>query len=476
MKAAVCLLLFVLFTKEGTEFADGHWNTFMVHTEPLFVGNPVNLWDLAVGFIGLMVALRSKSWRERVRPLNGALLRTLAALLLMVAWGGMQGGDLRQAYYQNAGLLRMVLIVPILVGLFRSTRDLTMLLTTIGAAAVYRALACIVAFQWVYMKDPGGIQPWPEAVTDHHDSALWTATLVGLTTWLVLQFSVRKLLAFVVLASTLFFAVYYNMRRLAWMELAGGLALSYITIPRGPLRRRLNRFAMAAAPVLLVYIAVGWGRSGAIFAPVDKIRSMVADDKNDSNRSRDYENAGLVITLQGNRLLGTGFGHEYEEVSTVYSIGMRKVFPNYRYIPHNSVLGLMAFTGLLGFPVIWSLLAIGAFFAARARRMARRFPEQVLSTIAFAFYCIYGLQAYGDMGLFSLKANMLLGCAVAVTARLAVLTGAWPVGRSPGRARRRTAAAGPATASPDPLPATAGARGAPAATARWPGTPASLRS
>ena len=39
---------------------------------------------------------------------------------------------------------------------------------------------------------------------------------------------------------------------------------------------------------------------------------------------------------------------------------------------------------------------------------------------------VYGLQAFGDMGILSLKVNLLLACALATAVRLAILTGAWP--------------------------------------------------
>jgi hypothetical protein len=99
-------------------------------------------------------------------------------------------------------------------------------------------------------------------------------------------------------------------------------------------------------------------------------------------------------------------------------------------MPHNSVLGLAAFAGALGFPVVWCFLPVGAFLAARALAFAQRPVEQVLASVGFVYPFVYGVQAFGDVGLQSVKANVLLACTLAIGARLAVLTGAWPVRRA----------------------------------------------
>jgi hypothetical protein len=457
MRALVCLLLFLALTFEGSDFAYGYWNTVMVYARPLFQGNPVNMWDVSLGLVALAVALRPGTWRAQVRPLNRALFASLAMLLVMVVWGRLRGGDLREAYFQLGPILRMFFIVPILIGLFRSRRDLRLMAGTVLAAAVYRAIACIVCLHLVYLAN-GGIEPWPEYVTDHHDSALWVAAVLGLSSWLLVRPRVRTFLVVGSLVPLLLMAIYHNQRRLAWLELAGGLALTYLMIPRGRLRRKLNRLVLAVAPLLVLYVCLGWGRSGALFAPVNKIRSAVADDKNDSNRARDLENMGLVLTLQGNRLLGTGLGQQYEEVSTVYTLRMSRTFPSYRYVPHNSVLGLVAFTGLAGFPVIWAFMSVGAFLAARARAFAWHPSEQALSMVAFAFLFVYGMQAFGDMGFVSLKVNLLLACALATAARLAALTGAWPLRRTSPSGVAASARRVPRSLVPAALPAAAPAQ------------------
>jgi hypothetical protein len=229
-------------------------------------------------------------------------------------------------------------------------------------------------------------------------------------------------------------AIQYNNRRIAWLELVGGVVLAYLVLPAGRARRAANRWAVAAVPLVLVYTLVGWTRPESVFAPVRKIRSAISSEPNDSNIYRDLENASLVVTLQQGRFLGTGRGPPVVGVSNRYE-GISKGWDKYKYMPHNSVMGLAAYAGVAGFPLVWSFLPVGAFVAARARSLARRPIEQVLSSVAFCFTFVYGVQSYGDMGLQSLKANVLLACTLATATRLAVLTGAWPQGASPRGAR-----------------------------------------
>lgn len=426
MKPALCVLVFLALTFETESyFAEGKFHTFMVYAELVFQGQPLTYWDTSVGLIGLLAILRRGSFRYQVGPLNLAVAASAAALAALVAWGAIMGGDLRMSYFQLAAVLRMLLLFPVARAVFRTRRDLAWLALTVAAAAVFQAAICIQAHRF-FLANVGIIE-WPEYMTEHHDSVLWSVVLVGLSFGLVAGLRAVTLVPIGLALPLLLLAVYYNDRRLAWLEIMGGLALGYLVLPKGRRSRRLNRLALVSAPVLALYLAVGWGRSGAVFAPVRQIQSMLVAKGDASNTYRDLENMGLIVTLQSTRLLGTGLGHEFREVTDMY-VGMAG-WEEYRFFPHNSVLGLVSSGGVLGFPLVWAFLPVGAFFAARAALLARRPIDHVLATAAFAYPFIYGVQAFGDMGIQSLKANVLLACSLAISSRLAVLTGAWPVRR-----------------------------------------------
>jgi O-antigen ligase len=138
-------------------------------------------------------------------------------------------------------------------------------------------------------------------------------------------------------------------------------------------------------------------------------------------------------------LLGTGFGHEY--VEQVRADDISHAFALYRYIPHNSILGIWAFTGLVGFTALWLPMMMGLFMAARAyRRATRPLVRAGLLTVA-AMVVIHLIQAWGDMGIQAWPGVFLMGACIALAGQLAVELGAYPA--PPARRARRRAAPSP---------------------------------
>ena len=89
-----------------------------------------------------------------------------------------------------------------------------------------------------------------------------------------------------------------------------------------------------------------------------------------STKARNVENLGLIATSNASgMLMGTGWGHPYVEVSSKYSIA--QYFPLWQYVPHNSILGLLAYTGVLGFCGYWMVFPTSMFLAARMARPSR---------------------------------------------------------------------------------------------------------
>lgn len=451
LRALVGFLVFVALTVESDEtFAFGRWHTVMAMARPLFEfklpGVGLGLWDLALAGAVLVVAVRPHTWKGRVAALDLVLLSSLLAIVSWTVFGVIRGGDPRQALTQLNALLRMFILFFVIHAVFRTPRDARRLTWVILAAAAYRAVACLVFF--FFFVRGQGLDPYPETMTDHHDSALWATAAIGLVGWILASRRWRSagFASAAALLILLLLAIRYNDRRIAWIELVGGLGLLYVGMAAGRLRKAVHRRAVVALPLLTLYVVAGWGRTETVFLPVQQLKSSLTDTTDPSNDARELENRGLVVTLQTRKLLGTGFGHEFIEVSDLYSLGMSRRFPNYRYLPHNSLVGLLAFTGAVGFSIIWTFLPASAFLAARAYSRSRSPWEAALSLTAFAVPFVYSAQAFGDMGLQSLKANVILAASIAIAARLAVDTGAW---HSPPRRRRSLPAAG-IVAPPDP--------------------------
>jgi O-antigen ligase len=186
----------------------------------------------------------------------------------------------------------------------------------------------------------------------------------------------------------------------------------------------MNWALLASVPLFAMYVAAGWGRTESIFKPVGAISTMFGAHADASSEMRDIENYNLVQTLKSNPLVGTGWGHEYKEVSVAISI--KEAFEQYRYIPHNSVLGLLAFSGLIGFGLVWQMFVVAGFFHAVSTRAARSPVMRTAGIVGLATLATFIFQMWGDMGWDTLSPVVLMAVSVGTAVRLPVLVGAWP--------------------------------------------------
>jgi hypothetical protein len=261
-------------------------------------------------------------------------------------------------------------------------------------------------------------------MTTHSDTPLFVVGIVLLVVNAVERRTSRSVLQAVLLSIPIALAIHWNNRRLAWLSLGLSLMLVYLLLPAGRIRRRINQLITVVVPLAALYVIVGWDRSERIFKPVRSIATMVGSQADASSETRDIENWNLIQTLKTSPLLGLGFGHEYYEINQAYSI--KEIFAQYRYIPHNSVLGLLAFTGLAGFTGTWQVFAVSAYFNARVLRVAKLPEARAVGLASLIMLVAYMLQAWGDMGLSALTPGVLFSVSLAAAARLPVLVGDWP--------------------------------------------------
>ena len=202
---------------------------------------------------------------------------------------------------------------------------------------------------------------------------------------------------------------------------------------------KLARYGLVLAPVVGLYVAVGWNHSGsALFAPVKMIRSVEDSSTDDSTHWREVENWNIGMSIRQHPLMGLGLGGEYTEYMRNGSIAA--FYPQYRAWPHNSVLGLLLLAGVFGFTAIWSLFALVVYLAARSYRRAT-VPEHRVAALACIASVIGCMSiAYGDTGANLFQFRLFAALSLAVAAKLAIATGAWPRRRRGQPARARGAA------------------------------------
>jgi len=449
----LCLLLFVAWTAEvDTDvilYYGGMWRSPFQVLGPLFESLPVvrqPAWNLMLIALAPFCLLQRGAFRRRAWPMDASVMLALLTIVAGLAWGLARGGSGYQAYFQLRAIVTALVTALLLRTAARAPRDLAALGITVLAAALVRGTLAI----YFYLAHVRGrsFADYPRWMTTHDDSALFVAGILVALSWALARMRRRTWLAAAAVTGYLLIATLLNNRRLAWVELVAALLCVYLLVPQLRTRRRVNRWLLLAAPILVVYIALGWGRSETIFAPVRAIDSMTGTDEDSSSLARNEENLNLVYTYLQHPLLGSGWGHGYLQVSSTYT-HFGDDFLQYPYLPHNSFVGIVAFSGLVGLLGLWSVVPVAGFLSARSCRLSETPVEHAAAIFSFSVLPVYGLQLYGDMGLQSLTAGLLLSIAIAASGRLPAWTGAWPT-----RERRNSAQSRRATAAypEDPVP------------------------
>jgi hypothetical protein len=356
-------------------------------------------------------------------------------------WGFMRGGSAYNAYYQLWRFLVALLVALLLLGVLRTPRHLKALGLTILAAALVRGTLAIY-FYWAIVHEK--IQPPPPHMTTHDDTLLFVAGLLVVVCWALVEDRLACWLAALIVSAHLLYAIVLNNRRLAWIELVLVFALVYSVLPRGAVRRRVNACLLLAAPVLVLYVALGWGRDGALFAPLRALSTAGSnEDASSLARQEEIRNLLYTLTATGNPLLGTGWGVPYQKLTSVYA-NFGPEWWQYLYLPHNSLLGIAVFAGLVGICGIWLVVPVAAFLAMQGYRGSTGGIERAAAMAALCILPAYGAQCYGDLGFQSLTGGLILGIALAVAGKVSV----WAVPpRRPGT-RPRTTSLDNATAAP----------------------------
>jgi len=224
--------------------------------------------------------------------------------------------------------------------------------------------------------------------------------------------------------------IIFNLRRMAWVQIALALMVLYFIMPMTPVKRRLRRTLLYLSPLIVGYIAIGWSSTAGVFGPVHSIRTALEPGTDPSALTREIENYDLIVTLTQHPFLGNGYGIRYLNVIPLPPMP----HPMEPYMPHNSYLGLWAFAGYIGFTCMQLLWVAGVYCGVRAYRMAQTPEERSAAVMSFAAVLIYMIQCWGDIGLGSWAGVFLMAPSLAMGGKLAVSTGAWPIGNAASQA------------------------------------------
>ena len=427
MPGVIAVILYLMLVAEdGMTYSNLMTTPFRWPYQLLFNASFLKLPVWTYVQLGLLVALGGKGLapRMRARPMDRALLASIGCIGLWGLLAVFRSRNLPQAGFQTFCFLNAVAFCFLLLATMRTPAHHALLLKAIVAAAIHRSVMAIGFYVFVVRGLPWNVAP--EYMTTHDDSVLFVTALMILIANVVERATRSPGGLLAVLGPLILGAIQVNNRRLAWMELVFAVAVAYALLPTSPRKRRVNRGMLVLLPVLVLYVAVGWGRSERIFKPLASFESA-SSDKDSSARSRDNENAGLIFTFKQGNILGTAWGTEYIETDSSLSA---RSFLQYRYLPHNSLLGLLAFTGWLGFIGILMPLPISVYLNTRTYRTSDAPIVRVAAMVGVAEVAICLNQIYGDMGFFSRTTMAILVTGFATAGRLSAWSGAWPVTRA----------------------------------------------
>ena len=356
-------------------------------------------------------------------PMKWAMTASFLATIWLCIYGVALGGDVQMSKIQVQTFVSMLMMAYLLGSALRGTRDYKTLGIVVIVAACIKAGVAV----WVrYVVLPRlGIPPrQDDYTTTHGDSMLFACAVVILVAMYLEQPVRRNLQQLVLLLPVLVAGMVANNRRLAWVQLIASGTMMLLMSSHGKRTRSILRALVYAAPLIFLYGAAGWNSSSRVFAPVQLIHSVGSSDTNRSTLYRDIENYDLVYTFRIRPILGTGFGHQFEVPAVLDDISGN--FKEWRYLPHNSILGLWAFGGFFGFTGLWLTAVVGLLLATSSYGRARSSEERIAAVAAMAAIITYIIHCWGDIGFSELKSIFLVGSALAIAGQLATSTGAWP--------------------------------------------------
>ncbi|MEP7051082.1 MAG: O-antigen ligase family protein [Pseudomonadota bacterium] len=354
-------------------------------------------------------------------PLVKMAWLSLASIVFVWFMGLATGGEFSMSLWQ----LNAVMYVPIVfllchVGL-RGPSDFRALSKVLLTAAAYKsALAVFVAINIRGPMDPYiGSDRLPYA-TAHADSILFADACLLLIALLLER---RKIKLMAALLLPVFMAgMIANNRRMVWVQIILALVTVFLVSRDNPTKRFIKRSLLIGAPIAAIYVAVGWNSGGGnTFKPVRMLRSVVDAKSDGSSYWRELENYNLITTMRHNLVFGTGLGHPYEQAVAMPAVD----YTLERYVPHNSILGLWAYYGYVGYAGLTLLWAGGVYFAMRAYHGAKTGEARAGALFCFGAVVVWFMQCWGDLGLGVWVGIFTVAPSLAMAGKLAVATGEW---------------------------------------------------
>jgi hypothetical protein len=356
-------------------------------------------------------------------PMLRLAIVALASAGFVWVSGIVRGGDVGASLWQLNAVLGVPVVFLLLQYGLRGPKDHESLARVVLTAATYKCLLALYVINFVkFPMNPETGDTHPAYATAHADSMLFAAAFVIILAMLQERASPKALRYAAVFIPILVAGTIANGRRAAWVEVALVFLVVYFVSRDSPFKKKLRRMLLWSTPVIAGYIFAGWNSMyGMTYKPVRMMRSVVDAKSDASSLWREYENVNIIATFRSHPLIGTGFGHPYQEIIVLPAVD----YSLEKFLPHNSLLGLWAYCGYVGYAGITLLWMTGVYFAMRAYFFGTTAQNRAAATVSFGFVLIYMMQAWGDLGLSAWSGMYICSLGLAIAGKLAVATGQW---------------------------------------------------
>jgi hypothetical protein len=398
---------------------------------------PVSGLDIILCVLGLVVLFRRTSGSKvdsagraaTPKPLMRLALLSIASTAFAWLTGLLRGGDFGMSLWQVVGVAYLPLVFLLFQEGLRGPKDHAALAKVLLTAVTYKCiLAVYVVNTFTVPMNPLTGSTRPPYATAHNDSMLFAVAFVLILAPLIEGLGRRAKWvrwSAIVFLPILVAGTMANNRRLAWVQVALVYLTVYLVSRDSPIKRKIRRLTLIAAPLIAIYLNAGWdSQFGSLYKPARMMRSIVDPKSDGSTEWRELENVDLIATFRKNPLFGAGFGHPYEELVVLPAVD----YSLEKYSPHNSLLGLWCYIGMIGYVGTTLLWMGGVYFAMRVYYRVSDAYHRVAALVGFGTVLVYLLQAWGDLGLGSTSGVFLMGSALAATGKLATATGQWVEG------------------------------------------------
>jgi len=439
----LALMFFALVLENPSEGPAAYqWSTPIAPASALFLAHIKSIiggWMFFSGMDLMLLAaivtlfMRGRAGRGPIgtpKPMI-RLAQVTYATIVFTYLVGLKHGAGQYANWQIDRVMYLPTVFLLCQAAFSGPKDyLAVGKVALAAALIRSSQAMLVRAIVPAERDPiSGESTLPYATT-HHDSMLFAVGSVVLVSLLLQRAGRRATRLFWPCMPILIGGMIANERRIVWVEIALVFATVYLMTDTNPFKRKLNRALLMVVPVVGLYIAAGWNSESGIFKPVHLIRSTVDSSSDGSTAWRDLENFNLIYTIRNFPLFGLGYGHGFWEMWPMPFVP----YELEHHVPHNSILGLYCYGGFVGYAGITALWVGGVYMSIRSYHYCKAPLEKAAALGCLGAILVYYLQCFGDMGLGSWTGVFLVAPSIAVSSKLAMMSGAWnplPAAKAP---------------------------------------------